>query len=180
MKAVLWILVVGFLSSGAGASAGAHELFPGNVKVGDVHAPARWAPRHDVRDARLSITNREGNVTLLLTDEVVAIQFSERTLRDIHRQMREDEDTQDNAIARALASAVMSGVRTLLDHSAECPVRSLHDAALVDGRIVFTAVDGEHVLEGMKVDDREALASFAPEDARAFVRECERLRRQKR
>ena len=180
MKALLWALVVGLSLPCASAPAGAHDLLPGNVKVADVHAPARWAPRHDARDARLAITNREGNVTLLLTDEVVAIQFSERTLRDIHRQMRADEDTRDNAIARALASAVMSGVRTLLDHSAECPIRSLHAAAFVDGRLVFTAVDGEHVLEGTRVDDREALTTFAEDDARTFVRECERLRRQKR
>jgi hypothetical protein len=180
MKPLLWILLVGILHPGASTLAGAHDLFPGNMKVADVHAPARWAPRHDSRDAQLAITNREGNVTLLLTDEVVAIQFSDRTLREIHRQLREDEDTQDNAIARALASAVMSGVRTLLDHSAECPIRSLHDAAYVNGRMVFTAVDGEHVLEGMKVDDHEALAGFAENDARSFVRACERIRRQKR
>jgi hypothetical protein len=179
MKAFLWILLVGLLLPGASAAAGALDLLPANVKVADVHAPARWAPRHDVRDARLAITNREGDVTLLLTDEVVAIQFSEHTLREIHRRMREDEDTQDNAIARALASAVMSGVRTLLDHSAECPIRALHDAAFVDGRLVFTAADGRHVLEGMRVDDREALAGFAEGDARTFARECERIRRQK-
>ena len=180
MKALLRVLLVGFLLPGASVPAGAHDLLPTNVKVADVHAPARWAPRHDERDARRAITSREGDVTLLLTDEVVAIQFSEGALRKIHRQMREDEDTQDNAIARALTSAVMSGVRTLLDHCAECPIRALQGAAVVDGRLVFTATDGRHVLEGMTVDDHEALAGFAPDDARSFARECERMCRQKR
>ena len=44
----------------------------------------------------------------------------------------------------------------------------------------ITAVNGEHVLEGMTVDDREALAGFAPDDARRFARECEKARQQKR
>ena len=180
MKKLLQVLLVLALLSASGAPARAADLIPVHVTFTGVDAPARWAARHDSRDARMAITSREGDVTLLLTDEVVAIQFSDRCMHELRRKMREDEDRQDNAVARALASAVLSGVRSLLDHSAECPVRALRAAAYEDGRLVFTATDGRHVLEGLIVDDHDVLAGFDEADAQRFARECGRLVRQKR
>lgn len=139
--------------------------------------PARWAARHGDRDARLAITTRDGDVTMYLTGEVVALQLSDRTMHRITREMRDErEDEADNPLARAIKTAVISGVRTLLDHSAECPIRELRDVDYRDGELVFIAENGDRVFDDIDVHNEDLSGAFAPDDARVFVREFRRLK----
>lgn len=146
-----------------------------NVEINDDadDSPARPGPRHDPRDARMAISTRGDEVSLILTDEVVAMQLTERTLRDIRRDMDEDEDNDksDGFFARMVSSAVRGTVHSMLRRSMEVPVRELRSVEYEDGRLVFTTRDGERVFEHVKVNDEEMMDSFSPAEARAFVRE---------
>jgi hypothetical protein len=137
--------------------------------------PTRFADRWDRSDIDLAITTEEGGVNLVFADGVVAMQLSDRTMHQVRREIRRkwDED-EDNALAQALKSAILSGVQSMLDHSIECPLRELRSVDYRDGRLVFVDRDGDKVFEGIQVDDRDVLESFSERDARAFVAEFHR------
>ena len=145
-------------------------------------APARWAMRHDAGDARIAITTEDGDATLLLTDQVVAMQLSDRTLHRLRQRLRREEDAREEdggdalGIGTAIRATVFSAVRTLLDHSAEVPVRQLRDVDYRDGRLRFTTASGGGVFDDVDVNDRDVTASFRDRDALAFVREFRRLK----
>ena len=139
--------------------------------------PVRWSSRHDTREARMAITSREGEVDLILTDRVVAVQLSDRVMRKIRRETRQElNDEEDNPVAQAIKTVVLSGVRVLLNHSAECPVRDLDDVEYRNGRLVLTSEDGKRLFDNMEVNDDDLLASFSERDARAFALEFQRVK----
>jgi len=139
--------------------------------------PTRWASRHDPREARIAITTAGGEAQMVLTDRVVAVQLSERALREIRRETRKEmNEEEDNPIARAIKVAVLTGVRALLSHSAECPLREISDVEYRNGRLVMTSEDGERLFGNVRIDDEELLESFTEADARAFVREFRRAK----
>jgi len=153
----------------------------GNISIGGFTCdePMRWSQRHATGEARFAITTEDGKVTLLLTDRVVAFQLSDRVMRkvdrELHRARHEDEDD-DGPLGDAIKAAVLSSVRSLLDHSAECPVRELRDVRYVDGRLEFVTRDGDRIFDRFEIDDDDVLESFDPRDAAAFVREFHRLK----
>lgn len=135
-------------------------------------APLHWSQRHDAEDARIEITSTDGKIALVMTGDVVAMQLSDDTMhrvdRKLHRARREQDDD-DTAIGSAVKAAVLSAVRSLLDHSAECPLREIRDVRYEDGRLVFVTRGGRRLFERFEVQDRDVLESFDPADARAFV-----------
>jgi hypothetical protein len=138
--------------------------------------PTRWAQRHDPGDARFTMTTEDGSSVLLLTGHVVALQLSDRVLHKADREMRREKDESDGFLAGIIKSAVLGGVRELLDHSLECPLHAVRDAEYRHGRLVLTTEDGERLFEDVKVDDRDVMEGFSDRDARDFVREFHRLR----
>ncbi len=145
-----------------------------NLSLGD--PPARLASRYDTRDARIAITPETGEAVLLLTDDVVALQLSDRTLHRIWRKMKDEEkEGPDAVLAHVFKVAVFSSVRALLSSSAEIPVRDLRDVEYRNGRLVFTTKNGERVFGHVRVNDRDMMAGFAESDARLFVNEFHRV-----
>ncbi len=140
-------------------------------------APVHFSARHDPSDARIAITTTDGDVTLLLTDDVVAFQLSNRALHRVDRKLDDcrDEDN-DNVIAQAIKTAVLSTVRSVLDHSAECSVYDLRDVTYEDGHLEFRTTRGRRVFDHLDVDDRDVVGEFSERDARAFVHEFRTLR----
>ena len=141
--------------------------------------PARWAPRHDAEEARLAITTEDGDVTLILTRRVVALQLSDRTFHRVNRELRHKEredDDEDNPIADAIRTAILSSVRALLDHSAECSIRDVSDVQYRHGELVFTTEGGERLFGHVVLNDSNVMESFSDSDARTFVREFRRLK----
>ncbi len=175
MKTATLLLALLALFPAVGAMAAAADSGP-SITTHGCDPPARWASRRDPRSARLAITSEDGDTNLLLTDEFVAVQLSDRTLRDARRELRRQEDEEDNALARAFMAVVLSGVRALLDHSAECSIRDLRDVDYSDGRLRFTAECGRRLFDDFDVNGRDVLESFSERDARAFVREFHRLK----
>jgi hypothetical protein len=140
-------------------------------------SPTRWSDRWDRDDARFAMTTEDGAVTMLLDGESVALQLSDQSMRKVRRELRKEEnDDDDNPIGQALKAAVLGTVRSLLDHSIECPVRDLRSADYRDGRLVLVANDGHRVFGEISVDHQDVLESFSDRDARAFVAEFQRVK----
>ena len=144
----------------------------------DCDEPVRWSKRHDASRARSAITTRNGKVTLVLTQRVVAFQLSDRTMRKIDRELHRARNQDDgaDAIGEAFKVAALSTVRSLLDHAAVCPVDELSDVRYVDGRLEFISRDGDPVFRHVKIDDDDMVETFDPDDAADFVREFRRLK----
>jgi hypothetical protein len=150
-----------------------------DITFGDSHG--HLASRHDWRDARLAITPETGEVVLILTDDVIAVQLSDRTLRRVRREMKNEEDEGDDAVlAHAIKIAVLSSVRALLSSSAEYPIRELRDVEYRNGRLIFTRTNGERLLQHMHMNGRDLMAGFAESDARQFVDEFHRVQARSR
>jgi hypothetical protein len=162
------------------ASACRHDGDCGSFSLGTgggVEDPARWAPRHDSRLARYVITTRDGKVDLLLTPTAVAFQLSDQKMNSLENKLRDAQyEGEDNPISDAVKTAVLAGVRVLLKHSAECPIRDLRDVDYRNGSLVFVTRDGDRVFDQLEINDSELVAAFPEREARAFVREFRRLK----
>ena len=178
MKRLTLGLVVLALAVGGSAFAGSRDGCPSiSLKSCGDH-PTRFADRVDPDDIRMAIRTEDGTADLILAGDVVALQFSDRTLRDIRRKLREKQDEdEDNALAYAIKSAVLSGVRSMLDHSVECPIRELRTVDYRNGRLILVTRDGDRIFENVEIDDQDVLECFSPRDARAFVAEFQRIKR---
>jgi hypothetical protein len=175
MKTV-WLVLFALLVPASGAFARCGDA-TAHVSSTCCDPPARWAPRHDPRDAEMAITTEDGDATLLLTREVTAIQLSDRALHKIQRKLKAEQDQdEDNVLGNAIKTAVLSSVRALLDHSAEVPVRKLRSVEYRDGRLVFTTESGKRIFDDVDVNDRDVMESFSERDALAFVREFRRVK----
>lgn len=179
MKTALLTLLGLLLLPAPGAFARGNDLCTLHTSCCDM--PVRWAQRHDADGARVAITSGDGDVALLLTDDVVAMQLSDRTLRKIKRELRhERNEDEDNAFALAIKSAVVASVGSLLDHSAECPIRDLKDVDYRQGRLIFTTENGRRLFDSVHVDDQDVMRGFSENDARLFVREFRRAKARER
>ncbi len=175
------LLALGVAAASGAAPALAHDcsITLGDCRSLDPDAPLRWAGRHDVGEARLAITTTDGSTTLILTRGVVAMQLSDRYLHRIDRKMVRDAGSDDDEdacyLGHVIRDAVLTVVRQVLDHSLECPVARVRDAEYRHGRLVLTTENGHRMFRGVRVEGRDVLESFSPEDAQAFVREFDRL-----
>ena len=115
--------------------------------------------RINQRDARLTITTRDGSTALVLTNQVVAIQLTDHTISEIKT------DDHDGFLAEML----VSGIRTMLNKSISIPIASVRSAELVDGALVLSGDDGKPLFTNVKVDDDDVMRGFAIGDAAKFV-----------
>jgi hypothetical protein len=157
----------------AGATpAGACEQHGVTSAAWNCSSPARLAPRHDPGAARMAITTEDGSATLLLTHDVVAMQLSDRLFKRIDRRFHEEQDEDNGALGAVIKSAVFASVRSVLDHSAECPIRHIRTATYRDGRLQFETDQGQLVFSSVRInEDEDTLSGFSERDALAFVRE---------
>jgi hypothetical protein len=149
------------------------------IEIGNLseELPARMGPRRDAREARLAITTTNDVVSLLLTRDVVAMQLTERTLRQVSGEMARDAgDEGDGFLARMIGDVVRGSVSTMLRRSIEFPVSELRSVEYQGGKLVFTTEEGERIFEDVEVNDTKMAESFSPADARAFVREFQAVK----
>jgi hypothetical protein len=119
----------------------------------------KMGPRLDVRDAKLAITNRDGSVSLLLMDEVVAVQLTDRALAKV--------STKNDA--SFLEELVASGVRVALRKAVEYPIANIRSVDIRDGALVLTSDKNQPVFTEVKVNGTDVLRDFAVGDAARFV-----------
>lgn len=143
-------------------------------------SPARLAERHDPRRARIAITTTDQVASFVLTPRVVALQLTDRGLRDVRREIDRDIADEKGFVARLIANTVRNTVTSFLDRSIEYPVSELRDVQYRDGRLVFVTEDGERIFQDVEINDTDVAAGFRPADARAFVREFRAVKAQAR
>lgn len=171
MKTFALALTLLTLVPAATALARDHDLDSPHLSMNCCEDPTRWASREDTRDAIQVITTDDGDVSLLLMPREVALQFSDRTWKKINRKLRDkDDQDEDNALADAIKAAVISSVRSMLDHSVQCRIRDIEDVRYRNGRLEIVAENGKHLFRRLEVNDRDVMTAFTESDARAFVR----------
>jgi hypothetical protein len=180
MRRALFVLLLATLVPVGAALAREHSGDHAHLSVRHVDPPVDWGRRHDLARARFAILSEQRTAALVLTNDRVAIQLSDRALRELDREIARDKDDDDGFLAALIKSAVLGGVREMLDHSLECPIAQLRDVRYHDGRLVLVARNGKHVFEDLEIEDRDALESFSEHDAQAFVREFHRAKDQLR
>src|SRR5690242_16500964 len=113
MRILPTVIVASTLLVAQAASAREHDCVPWFAGSSGCGAPVHFSARHDPGEARIAITTTDGDVTLLLTDDVVAFQLSNRTLHRVDRKLDDcRDDDNDNVIAQAIKTAVLSTVRS--------------------------------------------------------------------
>lgn len=175
--AVITLILAALLPAG---SAFAHDH---HVNIGscEVREPLDWGARHDLAQARYAMLTEDRAVALVLTGDIVAVQLSDRTFRELDREIaHEKSDEEDGVLAGAIKGAILGSVRALLDHSLECPVEDLRDVRYRDGRLILITEDGGRIFEDLNINDHEVLAGFSEHDAQAFAREFRRAKQRSR
>ena len=138
---------------------------------------ARLAPRQELRDAKIAIANRGGQLTLVLTRDAIAIQLSNKMLKEIRREIREDADeSDDGALGTAIRVVVAGVVQSALRQSLEYDLQDVRDVSYQNGELRIVTVDGERLFHKIEVDDAQFLEDLHEADAREFVREFHRLK----
>jgi len=175
--AVITLMLAALLPAGA-AFAHDHHV---NIGSCEVREPLEWGARHDLARARFAMLTEDRAAALVLTRDRVAIQLSDRALRDLDREISREKDDEDGGvIADAIKGAILGSVRALLDHSLECPVEDLRDVRYRDGRLILITEDGDRIFEDLNINDHEVLEGFSEHDALAFVREFRRAKERSR
>jgi len=116
-------------------------------------------PRLNVRDARTAITSRDGSVSLLLMNDVVAVQLTDRVL----------EKAKTNEDANLLEEIIASGVKLAIGKAVEYPISAIRSAEMRDGVLVLTNDKNKPVFTEVKVNGTEVFRDFAIGDAARFV-----------
>ena len=128
------------------------------------------------KDAEYAMTTREGSVDLMLTNNAIVIQFSDRFLQDLDDEIRSEGDHVEEAsvLADVLTSMISSGVHSLLDHAIAIPISEIRDVYYDDGKLHIIDHDGEEIFEDIEIDDINIMEDFSRRNARRFVSEAER------
>jgi hypothetical protein len=159
------------------AAAQGHHGTHVEIKDVDGHDIARPGPRHSARDAHLAISTTNDAASLILTRDVVAMQLTDRTLRNMHAEMdRDAENDHDGIFASMVASVVRGTVGNVLRRSLEVPIRDIRTVDYRGGRLLFVTEEGERLFDKAEINGTDLTASFSPRDAQAFVREFRALK----
>ena len=118
--------------------------------------------RHDTGDARVAITTRDGNTVLMLVDDAIAVQLSDRALKQIDDEKAKKE-------TNFLEELLVSGVKLALGKSVEYPLSHVRNVEYRDGALRLTNDQNKPVFTEMKVNGTEVLRDFTAADATRFV-----------
>ncbi len=144
---------------------------------GDHDIDADITQRLHPRDAEYAMTTREGSVDLLVTDDAIQIQFSDRFLAELEDEIRDDEDQdyhEASVLADVIKSMVTTGVKKLLDHALIIPLYEISEVYYDDGRLYIIDREGDEIFEDLEIDDVDVMEDFSRRDARRFVAAVER------
>lgn len=161
------ILLIAALLAAATAST-AHGQTRGSVIIdGDKDSPAYVIDRMLAGDARFAMVSGNGELAMMIDDDAVIVQFTDRGLGKIGREMEEERES--GLLGRMVAALVRNSVRTLLDHAVAYPISELQDARYDGERLVLTDREGKQVFENVEVNGTDLVQGFSARDARAFV-----------
>jgi hypothetical protein len=129
---------------------------------------AELLPRLAQSEAEFSMTTKEGSVEMLILDTAIYMQFSDRFMEDLEKEINEEE-SDDSAFAEAIKAAVTSGVRSMLNRSLVIPISQISEMGYENGRLIMKDYDGEELFEDLDINGVEVMEDFRPRDARKFI-----------
>lgn len=131
----------------------------------------------------MTITSAENAVSLTLTEQAITMRLSDHVLEEARRDIEADKDVAAPGWVGNFARFVTGSVEKLLRTSIEYPLTDIASIDYQNGTLVFT-YRKKHMLTFDAVnivvngERKQALACFAPDDARAFfAKVCELLAR---
>ncbi len=131
--------------------------------------------RLTLKDAEYGMTNREGSVDMMLTNNSIVIQFSDQFLADLDDEIRSEADVDEaSVLAEVITSMVSSGVHSLLNRALEIPIHEIKEVYYDDGKLHIIDRDGEEIFGELEINDVYIMEDFSRRDARRFVSEAER------
>lgn len=132
--------------------------------------------RFSKSDAVRIITNKSNSADLVITNEGIAIQFSDRFLNDLEDEIRDSENNENESskIEKIILSMAGSGVRALLDHAILIPFHEIEDVRYDEGRIIIKDNKGKEILGDLEINDQLVVEDFSRRDAHRFVADAEK------
>src|ERR1700741_103307 len=122
---------------------------------------AAVGPRHDTRDAHLAIRTRDRSTTLLLMNDVIAVQLSDAELAKL-----ESEDKKKDA--GFFEELLVAGVRMAVGKSVEYPIAAIRNVEYRHGSLRIVNDQNKPVFAELKVNGTEILRNFSSADAARF------------
>lgn len=141
-----------------------------SVSLSSKDSRTELGPRRSMRDARTAIVTRDQSVALLLMDDVIAVQLTDRALEDV--SAKED--------ANFVEELIVSTVHAALRRAVEYPITNVRSVTVRDGALVILNDRNEPVFTEVKVNGREALRDFSAADSARFVKAFASVKRARR
>lgn len=141
---------------------------------GDDYSDSEIVDRLSVDEADFFITNRRQTADLLLTDKGLVVQFTDKFLRELKNEIKNEHQKGDSHFVEVLLSAVSSGVHIILSKAIAIPYSQIESAEYQQGRIIVMSRSGEEILHDIEVENTYLMEDFNRRDARRFVRQLNR------
>lgn len=146
-----------------------------DVRTEDSDAGIR--PRLTAADADFSMNTRQGDVALLLRDDSMFVQLTDRGLDDLRAGARKaDRDEDRSLLARVIAGAMRGGLVALMDRAVSLHVSEVDRGEYERGRLRLLKDDGDELFD-ITVNDRDIMEDFTERDARRFLDRLESAKR---
>jgi hypothetical protein len=138
-----------------------------SINVGSDDDSARIGPRRNVSAARTSLTSRDGSTAILLTNDLLVVQLTDKALARIDSE-RSSEDHDRGLVEQIFAAMVVSGVRLMLGKAIEYPIAEIRSVEYRNNQLLITNNAGEPIFRELEINDVDVMSSFAATDANRF------------
>ncbi|PYQ30346.1 MAG: hypothetical protein DMF56_05900 [Acidobacteria bacterium] len=122
----------------------------------------QFGDRHDVRHARATIATRDRAVVLLLLDDVVAMQLSDKAMNELDAEKKKKDTS-------FLEDLIVAGVKLAVGKSIEYPIEHIHVLDYSNGALRVIGADNKPVFTELKVNGTDVLRDFSPADVARFA-----------
>jgi hypothetical protein len=146
-------------------------LLSGNAMAADLsislssdESKAALGPRHSAREARVAISSRDRSTTLLLLDDVIAVQLSDAELAKMSAETKSKSEEPG-----FLEEFLIAGVKLAVGKSVEYPTEHIRSIEFRDGALKIVNDQNKPVFTELKVNGTEILRDFSREDAVRFA-----------
>ena len=154
-RVMLFALAVLFCSTLASADDGKHGV---SITFNSDDPNTVIGPRRNVHEAKLAITTRDGSTELLLLNDVVAVQLTDKSIARV-------KPKDDNIFEELVAS----GVQVMLRRAVEYPIAHIRLVDVRDGVLTMVNDKNQPVFTDIKINGANVLRSVSPTDAARFV-----------
>ncbi len=134
-----------------------------NISLSSDDSRTQLGARHDVRDAQVTIATKDRAVVLMLVDDVVAMQLSEKTMSEVDAEHKKKKDT------NFFEDLVVAGVKLAIGKSIEYPVASIKTLDYANGGLRVIGADNKPVFTELKVNGNDVMHAFSREDVIRFA-----------